>query len=314
MSGMINLFAGPGGLCMAADTLDIPTIGIEWDANACQTRRAAGLETIQCDVRNYGPRDFPKCNFLTAGPPCQTFTLTGNGEGRKALDTVVRLAGHMETGRAFQAELDALTDERTGLILEPLRWILSALRSGFAYEHVVLEQVPQALPVWEEFARIMRVVGYNVVAGVLHAERYGVPQTRKRAILIASLNHPVKLPEPQYLPYRANAYNDCPTMATVIDRNEPFTMISNYGTGGDASKRGRRDWDEPAFTVTGKINRNRIVARDGRELDRLSHSEAGRLQGFPADYPWSGKDIPQQIGNAAPVQLMTSVLLAAQGF
>jgi DNA (cytosine-5)-methyltransferase 1 len=91
-------------------------------------------------------------------------------------------------------------------------------------------------------------------------------------------------------------------------------MVSNYGTGGDASKRGRRDWDEPAFTVTGKINRNRIVARDGRELDRLSHSEAGRLQGFPADYPWSGKDIPQQIGNAAPVQLMTSVLLAAQGF
>lgn len=35
-------------------------------------------------------------------------------------------------------------------------------------------------------------------------------------------------------------------------------MISNYGTGGDASNRGERLMTEPAFTVTIKVGRNRI--------------------------------------------------------
>jgi DNA (cytosine-5)-methyltransferase 1 len=42
-------------------------------------------------------------------------------------------------------------------------------------------------------------------------------------------------------------------------------------------------------------------------------SEAGRLQTFPADYPWSGKDVSQQIGNAIPPRLAAHVLAAALG-
>jgi DNA (cytosine-5)-methyltransferase 1 len=49
------------------------------------------------------------------------------------------------------------------------------------------------------------------------------------------------------------------------------------------------------------------------ELDRLKVSEAGRLQTFPADYPWSGKDVSQQIGNAIPPRLAAHVLAAALG-
>ena len=47
--------------------------------------------------------------------------------------------------------------------------------------------------------------------------------------------------------------------------------------------------------------------------DRLKVSEAGRLQTFPADYPWSGKDVSQQIGNAIPPRLAAHVLAAALG-
>lgn len=313
MTGMLSLFAGPGGICMAAEALDIPSFGIEQDYNACQTRHAEGLATVPDDVRNYGPQDFPECDILAAGPPCQTFTLTGNGEGRQALATVILLARDMERCVDVKARLSELSDERTGLILEPLRWILAASRSARSYTTIILEQVPQALPVWDEYARILRGIGYSAVTGVLHAERYGVPQTRKRAILIASLVREVELPEPTYLPYRAGAINNCAYMGLIIDRGEPFTMVSNYGTGGDASKRGRRDWSEPSFTVTGKINRNRLISHSGRELDRLTPGEAGALQGFPVDYRWSGKDVWQQIGNAAPVQLMEAVLRAALG-
>ncbi|MFC5905449.1 DNA cytosine methyltransferase, partial [Streptomyces zhihengii] len=102
------------------------------------------------------------------------------------------------------------------------------------------------------------------------------------------------------------------SMGDVI-RDSPFEVISNYGTGGDTRNRGRRTSAEPAFTVTGKISRLRLVDPIGNELPRLTHSEAGQLQGFPADWRWAGNDISQQIGNACPVPLAHALVAAALG-
>lgn len=209
-------------------------------------------------------------------------------------------------------ELLTALDERSSLVLEPLRWVLAAADLGRSYRAVVLEQVPQALPVWETYAEILRAEGYAVACGVLRAEQYGVPQTRRRAVLLARRDaDTVALPAPVCRPYRKGVplHDGNPslapymTMGGTLDREGPFTLVSNYGTGGDAARRGRRDHREPAFTVTGKISRCRLVGPGGEELPRLSWSEAGRLQGFPADHPWSGRDISQQIGNACPVGL-----------
>ncbi|WP_289479224.1 DNA cytosine methyltransferase, partial [Klebsiella pneumoniae] len=61
------------------------------------------------------------------------------------------------------------------------------------------------LPGWEAVAEILRAAGYHVATGRLSAEEYGVPQTRVRAFLIASLAHEVRLPEPTHQPYREGA-------------------------------------------------------------------------------------------------------------
>lgn len=63
---IVDLFAGPGGLDVAAEKLGVPTVGLEWEASACETRRKAGLETVEDDVRRYGPTDFPDANVLAA--------------------------------------------------------------------------------------------------------------------------------------------------------------------------------------------------------------------------------------------------------
>ncbi|WP_370969652.1 hypothetical protein [Amycolatopsis sp. cg9] len=47
--------------------------------------------------------------------------------------------------------------------------------------------------------------------------------------------------------------------------------------------------------------------------DRFTDGEAGRLQTFPPDYPWSGRGIAQQVGNAIPPRLAAHVLAAALG-
>ncbi|MFW3477379.1 hypothetical protein [Streptomyces microflavus] len=65
--------------------------------------------------------------------------------------------------------------------------------------------------------------------------------------------------------------------------------------------------------MTGKVSRCRIVDLGGVEQPRFSHAEAGLLQSFPADYPWSGKDIAQQIGNACPPRLARVLHQALSG-
>lgn len=302
---------------VAARSLGAESVGVEWDEGALTTRLAAGLATVPGDVTDYGPADLPDSDVLAGGPPCQGFSLTGKGEGRKSFDLIRRRAQYF-AGRAVPPmELLTALDERSALVLEPLRWVLQAKDSGRPYRAVVLEQVPQALPVWELYVEILRAEGYAAVCGVVNAEEYGVPQTRRRAVMLARRDGLVGIPAPTHRPWVRRALSEVESyrrpvvsMGDVLPERGPFTVISNYGTGGDPKKRGRRTNDEPAFTVTGKISRVRLVGNGGEELPRFTWSEAGRLQGFPADHPWSGRDISQQIGNACPVGLATALFRA----
>jgi DNA (cytosine-5)-methyltransferase 1 len=330
---IVDLFAGPGGLDLAARQLGIPSVGIEWDAGACATRAANGLDTRQGDVRLFGPEQFASANVLAGGPPCQTFTVAGSGSGRKALDQVLEFADRFvarEPLESIRADLSTLQDERTGLVLEPLRWALQALDAGRPYEVIVLEQVPAVRPVWERYAELLDKEGYSVATPkVLRTEEYGVPQTRRRAIFVARRRDSSRLfgipniPQPTHDPFNAlkkvrAARLHGPaapvSMATALpDRPAPFVVISNYGTGGDPKARGRRNSHEPSATVTGKVSRNRVEAPEGIATDRFTWSEMGQLQTFPAapDWTWAGRDISQQIGNAVPPRLGMHILAAA---
>jgi DNA (cytosine-5)-methyltransferase 1 len=315
---LVDLFAGPGGLDVAARWLGVTAEGIEWDPNACATRRAAGLRTTEGDVRLYGPADFPSATVLAGGPPCQTYTVAGSGAGRRALDQVLAFVKLMAAGDDVTESLAKLDDERTGLVLEPLRWALEAAKREQPFEAIVLEQVPAVMPVWQAVSEALEGVGYKTACGILHTEEFGVPQTRRRAILIARLDHKPSLPTPTHRRYQKRVprsdgdpkLQPWETMGDALDRRGSFEVISNYGTGGDPKARGRRTSDEPAATVTGKVSRNRLLTSKD-DSSRFTHAEAGRLQTFPLDYPWSGKDIAQQVGNAIPPRLAAHVLAAA---
>ena len=169
---IIDLFAGAGGWDCAARELGLPDpIGYELDNDACNTRRAANMPTEQVDIAT---AELPgRITGLIASPPCQSFSSAGKRSG--------------------------LADERGQLVYQPLRWAKACRPDWCAWE-----QVPEVLPIWQTCANELRQLGYSVWCGVLDAERYGVPQTRSRAILIAHLHRPVEPPAPTHQKYVHN--------------------------------------------------------------------------------------------------------------
>ena len=231
----IDLFAGPGGWDVAARDLGLDVLGIEFDHAACETRRAAGLPTIEGDVRDHRLMATAGYGGLIASPPCQTFSTAGKGAGRAALGDVLSGVRTLAARQHFDAS--AFSDERTGLVLEPLVWALTAIDAVRPFQWIALEQVPTVLPVWEAYAEVLRAEGYSVATGNLHAEQYGVPQTRKRAVLVARLNGEAKLPTPTHSRY----YNRSPEK--LDDGVLPWVyMAAALGWGMTA---------RPSMTVTG---------------------------------------------------------------
>lgn len=142
-------------------------------------------------MRRFRATDF-LAEGLIASPPCQTFSTAGNNAGVAALQLVFEVLADLAARRPVNPFI--FDDERTALVLEPLRWALEALDADEPYRWIALEQVPAVLPVWQAIAEVLRSEGYGVVTGLLRAEAYGVPQTRKRAFLLAAYGAQVAMP------------------------------------------------------------------------------------------------------------------------
>lgn len=196
----IDLFAGAGGWDLAAAEMGLDVLGIELDKDACDTRAAAGLRTHKGDIAALDPADFApqsgRLQGLIASPPCQAFSTAGKRLGETDKPLVFDcINSYAETGEWRAGDVE-WADERSALVLEPLRWARVLQPTWIA-----LEQVPPVLEVWQWFANVWRHAGYHVWTGVLSAERYSVPQTRKRAILLAHRDRPVAPPAPTHQEY-----------------------------------------------------------------------------------------------------------------
>lgn len=268
---VVDEFAGPGGWdegVRLADP-DVSLCGIEIDPAACETATAAGHGRICADVSARGY--FPDARMRISSPPCPGFSIAGKGRGR---DDARLILDRLSNGIVERADIDAfiddlrehMTDPRTTLSLVPWRNVVE-----FMPQFVMWEQVPPVLPLWQALAVQLRAHGYEVVTGVVHAEQYGVPQTRRRAVLLARLfpsDMPLALPDPTHSRYYSSAperldrgVDKWVSMADALGWDDDDLIgFARRADGGESIEIGGEQYrardlrtaDRPAFVLTEK--------------------------------------------------------------
>jgi DNA (cytosine-5)-methyltransferase 1 len=282
--GIVDLFAGAGGWEEGLRALGLSAVGIECDPFACATARAAGHERIEADIAGLDPEGFDPLWGLIASPPCQAWSIAGKKLGRHDRPEAIACAHELAEGIDSRSRrLGGCADERSLLTVEPLRWAL-ALRPRW----IAFEQVPAVLELWELLADLLGGHGYRCATGFLSAERHGVPQVRKRAFLIASLDGPVALPAPTHRSFHARRHSvpeeelDLPTWVSMAEAlgwgEEPATLRNNHTNGGRIPGGEPRSLDRPSFTVMGSSYTWKIEKGVGR-------AGSGRTPSWPRRRP-----------------------------
>lgn len=338
---IVDLFAGPGGWSEGLRSIGLDCVGLEIDVDSCRTRAAAGHQTIRCDVTTYPPEVFDGAEGVIASPPCQAFSMAGTGAGRREIEHLHAAVEACRNG--WTAEEREWEDERTPLILEPLRWAWAIKPTWIA-----CEQVPPAMPVWEHMADVLRSWGYDACAVNLSAEQWGVPQTRRRAFLLAHRDV-VRPPKPTHQKYRHNEDRGVGCEPDLFGQTlKPWVSMAQALGWGPRTVKWRlcmsnrdnatvRDEDKPAGTLLFGNRMNEVrwvhdrpastIAGDPRVFDPTDHHKPGGqsegavritlpesavLQGFPPDYPFQGSQTSKfrQNGNAMPPPWAAAIIEA----
>jgi DNA (cytosine-5)-methyltransferase 1 len=291
---VVDLYAGPGGWDEGMKMLGLTSVvGLEWDHAACLTATKAGHRRIRADVADYSVKAFLGAIGVIGSPPCQGWSTAGSGLGELDRARVHALVdayanGGNDIGKGW-------ADPRSHHAAQPVRWVRD-LRPRW----VALEQVPPVLGLWQHVAERLSRWGYSTWTGILNAADYGVPQTRTRAILIARLDGPALPPPPTHArePLGPDLFGTerlpWVSMAEALQWPDDFEVISNYGTGGDPRRRGRRNGAQPAATVTSKADRMKV----GWSLDRRTRSKAAGGGMYPTPVVGVERPAPTVTGQA----------------
>ncbi|WP_427145211.1 DNA cytosine methyltransferase [Rhizobium pisi] len=286
---VVELFAGAGGMSLGLTQAGMHVaMAFEYQEAMLRIYR----KNLQSPIRRFGGRNhahhydltqYPDLiptvagispDVLVGGPPCQDFSPAGN-----------RVEGANAKLTPYYAQ------------------IICVVRP----EWFILENVPRArkAKAYAVAKKLLEHAGYGLSENVLLASKYGVPQRRKRLILIGRLGE-------------QDGFLDSAILAKASKKD--MTIRDAFGDRfGDRvyfharAKKRRSIWkaEEPAPTIR---------SGSGRSGERLrgvvddfydpTMEELSLFQGFPRTWDWAGEtatNTQTMIGNAVPPPLARAI-------
>ena len=295
-----SLFAGIGGIDLGFQQAGFEIVWAnELDRDTCKTYRLnfPNTELFECEIRKLNSSSLQKVDIITAGFPCQPFSVCGDQKG--------------------------FNDNRGNLFFEIMR-----IADTVKPQIIFLENVANLVE--HDKGRTFNVIhnelvsrGYYLRYMVADACDYGIPQHRTRTYLLAfrdvdqceSYHFPekvklekrifdiidktVKVDDSFYLPEKTSKYNK---MVKAINDENQIYRFSDYGI--------QKSKDGICFTLKANMGTwyDRVpIIKDNYGIRTITPNECLALMGFPKEFRIA--DIPiksayKQIGNSVCIQVI----------
>ena len=315
-----SLFSGCGGLDLGFTNAGFRlAYANDNDRSLAETfRKNHGIDLDTRSITELSSKDLPKCDGMVGGPPCQSWSLAGMMRGAKDA-----------RGSVFYDYVRLIGEK------EPKFFLAENVPGIVSSKHV------------EEFKKILAKMseidsGYNITWKLVDSRNYGVPQERKRVIIVGYKKSTGKTFE---FPEHSHSENSWMTLKDVIKgmpsskpakeknkTNGKLKVPNHEHMTGDFSmifmSRNRvRSWDQQSFTIQAggrhapihpqankmifkKLNRWEFDKKSPKPYRRLSVRECAKIQTFPDDFEFCYSNVAdgyKMVGNAVPVKLAEAI-------
>lgn len=311
---VLDLFCGCGGMSKGFVDAGYEIIaGIDhWDKAIESYSKNFSHQAICADLQKLSPEEFAgsqgqsdlDLDVIVGGPPCQGFSIAGKRDQK---------------------------DPRNSLFMEYVKYLDYFKPKAFIMENVVgiLSMKNAAGQKVIDLITAELTRNYNIVVSKLYASDFGVPQNRRRVIIIGLRKDLNRVPTE--LAPQLSERVPVKTVLLPKDQVSQTYFLSGRAISGinrkreESKKKGNGfgaqflDLDRPSFTIPArywKDGYDALVKYSDTEIRRLTILELKRIQSFPDDYYLSGSNREQimQIGNAVACKFAFAVANHLRGF
>lgn len=300
---LVDLFAGWGGASLGAEKAGavVKLAANHWPmAVRAHQVNHPGTDHLCQDLNQANFWDFPDHDILWASPACQGFSQAAQGARKHKLN--------------MRQKHDAIRSTAWAVIN-----CLEAKRPAFAFVENVLDF--QRWELFEMWALCTERLGYRMQICIADATAFGVPQRRKRMIIVLTLDHALELDVPTIKRSEEPAFESC------IDWNDEHVDAGERGweridtkpekvqerIHNARTKKGRGKTflsqyvtNHPGVPLSESIRtittKSQWALVDGDFIRMLRVREIARGMGFSDDYQWPEESTKEQqikgLGNA----------------
>lgn len=305
MYKVAGLFGGVGGIELGFQQAGFDIVWAnEVDPKAAETYRANHEhKLVEGDIHDLEPEDLPEVDVVTAGFPCQAFSIAGYQKG--------------------------FEDERGNLFFEVLRLIRDRKPRVLFLENVKNLVGHDKGNTYKVIMEALDAHGYYVKDRVLNGTQFGdVPQNRERIYIVAFQDkkdwEAFEFPEPVELKTKLEDVIDFRNKKDdkyyyTPEKNKFYDELEKNITSQDTVYQWRRKYVRenksgvcPTLTAnmgTGGHNVPLILADHG--IRKLTPKECFNLQGFPEDFVMpegmADSHLYKQAGNSVVVSVVRGI-------
>ena len=298
------MFAGIGGICLAFQQAGAKIVWAnDFDRYACQTYRHNFGDDylVEGDIRSIDPVGIPDIDILTAGFPCQPFSIMGRQEGfadprGTMYFEILRVIDAKHPKVVLLENVKNLIKHDYGRTIKTIIHTLAERK--FCVKYAIMSPETHAnIPQWRDRIFIAAFSDYEQWKAFDFPPEMQPVQTINDVV-----NRSIKAPDGYY--YGVNS-KYC---AALSARAKSTTAIYRIDDSGVAM----REWSIfPTLKANMGTYHDRVpIIRDDYGVRKLTPQECLAFQGFPPEFGFSGipeTEVYKQIGNTVCVPVVRRI-------